>query len=373
MNQDTLYKRLYKLNTNGSTQVWEIHRNDNSYWSVTGKLNGKMIIGEPTLVTPKQKRTLDEQVVFRCDSQIKKKKDKKYVENIKDIHRADDDLAGYSAMLAHDYEKHGHKITFPCLAQAKLDGIRNLCTATGFYSRGRKKFTSCTHIWSELQTFFKDNPQARLDGEFYTHEYKDDFEQICSAVKKTAKKAKYEHLKLQLKVQYWLYDTPRIGDLTEKDKFSDRYRLLSETFKDYKYVKVLPTSIAFNKEQLIKLKEAWIEEGYEGIIIRNMAAPYEGKRSYNLLKWKDFIDEEFEIVGVNEGKGKLAEHAASFTCKMKDGKLFDAKLRGSFERLKYLYLYPEEVIGKMATVRYQNLTSEGLPRFPVMQAIRDYE
>ena len=85
----TIYKRMYKLNVNGSTQVWEIHHNDNSYWSISGKLNGKLIINAPTIVTPKQKRSLIEQVMFMCDSQINKKKDKKYVEDINDIHTAD--------------------------------------------------------------------------------------------------------------------------------------------------------------------------------------------------------------------------------------------------------------------------------------------
>lgn len=371
---DTLYKTLYKLNTNGTTQVWSIYHNANSYWSVSGKLSGKMIVNEPTLVTPKQKRTLEEQVVFYCESQVNKKKDKKYVEDVNDIHRADSDLVGFSAMLAHKYENQKSKINFPCIVQPKLDGIRCLTTSDGFFSRGRKEFTSCVHIKEELASFFERNPEARLDGEFYTHEYKEDFEKICKAVKKTAEKATPADIEFQKKVQYHVYDTPRIKLYTEVDKFVDRQRELAHTFKDYKYIKIVPTVIVQNEEEIITLKAKWIQEGYEGIMIRNMNSPYEGKRSYNLLKWKDFVDNEFIIVRVNEGNGKLVGHAGSFTFSLNGGsKTFDAKMIGSISRLKYYFEHQNECIGKLATIRYQNLSADGIPRFPVCRGIRDYE
>ena len=107
---------------------------------------------------------------------------------------------------------------------------------------------------------------------------------------------------------------------------------------------------------------------------RNVNMPYESKRSSNLLKLKDFQDFEQEIIAVNEGVGKLAGHAGSFTCKMKDGKTFNAKLKGSQKRLKEIFDNPNSVIGKMAIIRYQNLTLEGIPRFPVaLSVVRDYE
>ena len=373
-NENTLYKKLYKLNVNGSTQVWEIHHNNNSYWSVSGKLDGKMTISAPTMVEPKQTRTLTEQIIFICESQINKKKDRKYVENIQYIHRADDDLVGFSPQLAHKYDDQKEKIKFPCAAQRKYDGIRCLSTASGFYSRGRKKFTSCTHIWAELEQFFKTNPKARLDGEFYTHEYKEDFEKICKAVKKTSEKATPEDIESQKMVEYHVYDAPRISGLTEKDSFKSRQTALAKALSKFKYIKVVETIYDIKNESELKtLKEQWIQENYEGIMIRNINSSYEGKRSYNLLKWKDFLDKEFVIVGINEGAGKLAGHAGSFTFKMKNGKQFDAKLVGSIERLKYYFKNPKECIGKLATVRFQNYTSDGLPRFPVCKSIRDYE
>ena len=369
---NTLYKKLYKLNTNGSTQVWEIHYNTNSHWSVSGKLGGKMVVGSPTVVEPKQKRTLMEQVISECDSKIKKQRDKKYVDDVNDIHRADSDLVGYSAMLAHKYdEKQKSKITFPCAVQAKLDGTRCLSTIDGMHTRSRKRYSSCPHIQAELDDFFKENPDARLDGEFYTAEFKEDFELICKAVKKTAEKATPADIEFQKKIQYWVYDAPRIGDLTETDSFTKRQTVLAEKLKDYKYIKVVDTVYDVKDEaEIVSLKENYIQDGFEGAMIRNSESPYEGKRSYNLLKLKDFQDAEFEIVAVNEGKGNLAGCAGNFTVKMDDGKTFDAKLDGSVDRLRYLFNHQDECIGKMATVRFQNFSAYGIPRFPVMKAIR---
>lgn len=368
------YKTLYKLNTDGSTQVWSVHFDDKGYWSVASKLGGKEIVSAPTIVTPKGKRTLEEQILSEVESKIKKKMDKKYVENVDDIKKADGNLDGYTAMLAQSYAKHKHKIKFPCVAQPKLDGIRNNSTPDGMFSRGRKRFTSCPHIQAELNDFYAKHPEARLDGEFYTHTYKEDFEKICKAVKRTAEHSTPEDVKFQEKIEYWVYDSPRLNGFVESDTFKKRQTEVAKLLKDYKYIKVVPTVYDVKDEaELIALKEKWVEDGYEGAMARNEDSAYEEKRSYNLQKLKDFVDAEFKIIRVNEGNGKLLGHAGSFTFEMKDGKRFDAKLTGSTGRLKHLFMHQGLCIGVMGTVRYQNLSADGIPRFPVCVAVRDYE
>ncbi len=366
------HKTLYKLNTNGSTQVWSIYCNDTSYWSVASKLNGKEITNEPTMVKAKGKNTVAEQVIADVESKIRKKRDKKYVDDVKDIHKADENLIGYTAMLAHKYRDHGHKIVFPCVMQRKLNGIRCLSTKDGFFSRGRKQFSSCQHIQDELKPFFKKYPNARLDGELYTHEYKEEFEMICHSVKKTAEKATENDLELQKKMQYHVYDAPRLNGLKEEDPFIDRQKMIAQELKDLKYIVVVETLYnIINDEDVEEQKENWIkEEGYEGAIIRNTNMPYEYKRSYNLLKLKNFDDSEFEIIGIKEGIGNYSGCVGSFTLKMEGNEEFDAKLDGSRKRLKYLFEHQEEAMGKMATIKHEGFTAYGKPRNPVMTNIR---
>lgn len=106
---------------------------------------------------------------------------------------------------------------------------------------------------------------------------------------------------------------------------------------------------------------------------RNPTMPYEHKRSSGLLKVKDFKDEEFKIVDVEEGSGKLMGRVGAFYCELKDGRTFKAKPMGTLEHVKDLWKNRKSCLGKMATVKYQNLTPDGVPRFPVLKCIRDYE
>ena len=361
------------MNTNGSTQVWEIHHDKNSHWTVSGQLEGKKITNAHTMVTPKVNRTMEEQILLEVSAKVKKKEKKKYVKNLKDIHSAEDNLPGYTCMLAKNYKDHKSKVEFPCLVQPKLDGVRCLATKDGMFSRSRNQFSSCPHIQKELDEYFSNNPNDRLDGEFYTHRYKDDFEKIVSAVRKTGPKSTKQDYTNQEIIEYWVYDSPRIDGFIETNTFLDRYGKLFDSIKDYKYINLLKADLAHNEAELIEFKEGYIQEGFEGIIIRNLDSKYEAKRSTGLLKLKDFEDEEFTILKVNEGKGKLRGKVGDFTFDLGNGKTVKAKKTGSLESLKYLYEHPEECIGKKGTIRFQGRTPAGSLRFPVCVAIRDYE
>jgi ATP-dependent DNA ligase len=108
-------------------------------------------------------------------------------------------------------------------------------------------------------------------------------------------------------------------------------------------------------------------DGYEGQMIRVLDSEYENKRSKHLLKHKSFIDAEFEIRGVVEGKGKLTGKIGKLVF---DG--FDSAVNGDHEYLEMLFKQGD-LIGKKATVKYFELTTDGIPRFPKVIAIRDFE
>ena len=99
---------------------------------------------------------------------------------------------------------------------------------------------------------------------------------------------------------------------------------------------------------------------------------YENKRSSHLLKIKTFQSDEFEIVDLEDGRGKM-EGAAIMVCKSAKGDEFRCKMAGSIDRLKELFADKDALIGKKLTVKFQNTTDRGVPRFPVGVAIRDYE
>ena len=374
----TLHRRLYKETSIGQTQMWEIHKADDnmSYWTVSGKLNGKMIISAPTAVIPKVNRTAFEQVLLQMDSKVSVQKRRKYVEDMKDIGQAADDaLPGYSAMLAKKFADEAHKVVYPCVAQPKLDGVRCLATKDGFFSRGRKPIEACAHIREQLALFFDQFPEARLDGELYSHELKADFEKIIMAVRKSAHRATDEDIQAQKQIKYVIYDVPRIEELDESDPFEERLARFTHIFghlSGLQSVEVLKTSLSIpSEEELMDVHLRFIKQGYEGTMVRASGMPYEGKRTSNLLKLKSFDEQEYLVIGVNEGKGGLVGHAGAFILQTPDGASFRGKLEGSFERLKYIWEHPDEVIGKAATVRFQGLTNKSsVPRFPVVKCVR---
>jgi DNA ligase-1 len=110
----------------------------------------------------------------------------------------------------------------------------------------------------------------------------------------------------------------------------------------------------------------YLEMGYEGQMLRVPDSLYEGKRSKNLIKHKEFEDDEFEIVSIEEGKGNWAGAAKRIEIRLKDGTTQFAGVRGSFDFLKDL-LYNDHGYTSV-TVRYQNKTDDGKLRFPVVVA-----
>ena len=98
-------------------------------------------------------------------------------------------------------------------------------------------------------------------------------------------------------------------------------------------------------------------------MIRNNT-PYENKRSKNLLKRKEFITEEFDVINVLEGAGTWAGYAKHFELKLGDGRTFKSGVRGTQEILKELLEQKEPPT--WVTVRYFEKTPDGIPRFPVV-------
>jgi hypothetical protein len=127
------------------------------------------------------------------------------------------------------------------------------------------------------------------------------------------------------------------------------------------------------QEHVPMIHKKHIEEGHEGTMIRDKDSVYEvGQRSNYLLKFKDFQTEEYEIIGANTGQGRDA-NAVVWICKTKDGQQFTARPEGTIAQRENDYKNHEKFIGKMLTVRFQNLTALGVPRFPVGVTVRDYE
>jgi DNA ligase-1 len=127
------------------------------------------------------------------------------------------------------------------------------------------------------------------------------------------------------------------------------------------------------KEDLPLVHKQYMDAGYEGTMIREASSVYEiGKRSNCLLKLKDFKTDEYKVIGMRECAGKDVG-TPIWVCTTENGQEFTVRPEGTQEKRRDMFKNGDMYIGKMLTVKYQNLTDLGVPRFPVGIAFRDYE
>mgnify|MGYP000170633230 CR=1 FL=1 len=148
-------------------------------------------------------------------------------------------------------------------------------------------------------------------------------------------------------------------------EFTNRVKQAYWTNNDY--VKIVKTDYCESQDQLDALYSEYMEQGYEGQMVRNDAT-YDNKRSKNLLKRKEFKTEEFDVIQVLEGKGNWSGYAKRFVLRDKEGKDFGSGVRGQQAQLKELWemLNTAKGMPNWATCRYFDLTPDGVPRFPVI-------
>ena len=376
INGTNTFPTLYSLNSDGSVQEWTISVRDATIHKTYGRVGGSLMKTSDTIREGKNigranETTPHEQAFAEAQSAWEKKQKSGYNENVNHakagkvsaVHIA----GGIEPMLAQKWRDHSAKIQFPAFMQPKLDGIRCIamlrngkCT---LWTRTRKPIKSMPHIVAELEAIFA-KKNIVLDGELYNHAYKDKFEQIVSLVRPDAPKVGHEV------VQYYVYDVVGTGA-----SFAVRSEKLAKEYLhrrlNLKHIVVVET-IEVGEDDVTECFTAWRKQGYEGAMIRNAASLYENKRSYGLQKIKEFDDAEFEIVGVESGRGRMSE-CAIFVCETKKGEEFRCKMEGSLDALKDILKFPKKIVGKKLTVRYQGITNGGVPRFPIGVSVRDYE
>lgn len=361
---------LYKVATTGAVQQWTIQVEGNKYRTVAGQVNGKLTTSEWTVCKAKNmgqanETTPEEQAVKEAKAKSQKKMDSGYVESIKDAGRP----KYFEPMLAEKWDDYEMDVVYPLAIQPKLDGMRCVISKDGMFSRNGKPIVSAPHIFDSLKSFFKKNPNIVLDGELYNHKLKYNFNKIISLVKKT-KPTQEDLAESEKLIEYHCYDVFNYDSVDAN--FVARSNFI-ENSELGRYVVKVKTKVVSDRIKLDECYADFVESGYEGGIIRVMNAKYENKRTKNLLKRKDFVDEEYKILDVVEGEGDRTGTAGYMVFKTKDGKQFKSNIKGNWEYLTELLKDRKKLIGEMATIKYFNLTPDGIPRFPHVIAIRNYD
>ena len=394
---------LYKRDSKGKIRQWrgwvEQGQNNRYFMYVeTGLLNGNKVKNKPKIYWQgKQNRDAKGQAIFELESKFNKKQDEGYFESMQDAQT----ILVVRPMLALDFNKRGHDISYPAIGQRKFDGVRCLASinpdgSVSMKSRKGKEFPHMEHLRKQISSLKGVPDGAFLDGELYSDTLT--FQEVVGLVRReTLRPAREEKVpvipfqfdvngdliyakipvrsdeELLKEVSFRLYDMldPKYRQAGFQKRYDDLKRILGS--KPPKNL-ILTENFVINDPSEVKtLHDQFVNEGYEGIMIRNKAGEYGiNKRSKNLQKFKEFFDQEYEIVGYEEGTGNDAG-TVIWICMTENGDIFKTRPRGSREERAKYFKNGDAYIGATLTVRYFELTDDGVPRFPVGIAIRNYE
>lgn len=297
-----------------------------------------------------------------------------YKQQLEPSEENDDSMIIYP-MLAQTYDpdttkKKKKTIEYPCFVQPKLDGLRCLM----YFDSSLKKvvsqsrtgalFTTVDHITSEFMPFLYMNPSLVVDGELYTTDYP--FEQLAGLIKK--KKLSDQDSQLLEKVKYHVYD---LFDRTSPNlPYQTRLERIETSFPISQHDCVVQTKEVSSVDEFQKWFSRFVQDGYEGLILRNKKGVYECNfRSHDLQKYKEFEEDEFVITGFKEAEGRDTG-TVIWECITPNGINFSVRPKGSIEQRKEWFENGSTFVGQKLTVIYQNLTEDKVPRFPVGKAIR---
>jgi len=293
---------------------------------------------------------------------------------------------GYENVFVDQFKIYSKKndILFPCYVQPKLDGFRCMTSnkkAPVMKSRAGLEFKRIPHLIEEAKKFLEvadglGHGSIYIDGELYTD--KIPFEELSGCIRMEDESDPEKEAKLKL-IEYHIYDL-YCADNPEMD-YEDRKKLLDSIFKKKKFshLKNVETDNCKNKEDVEDFHSSFIEKGYEGCMLRNKLGAYLLRyRSNDLLKYKKFEDGEFEVCGYEEAKGEDVG-TIIWECfyVSSDGKKekFKVRPKGSREFRRELFenakkSFKKMYLGKLLTVRFQEISKDGCPRFPVGIGIR---
>jgi ATP-dependent DNA ligase len=348
----------------------------------------------------KASRTLTEQVKLEFNSHLKKYQDKGYkiLPNTIDINDSKavskfvkeqmaDGITDSHGFRKHMLAKQADKVATSVFdklpywyASRKIDGVRasfylkdgHIVTA----SRGGNSYDYSTHHFTdnpEFIKFFENHPDIVLDGELYKHGKS--LQQISGAARMEVNAVDCDWL------EYYIYDVMD-GSKTFKERLEVLDTITEELHlgfdpnrewnKGELQIQMVPQEKVTGWLNIQKLHDKYVEEGFEGVVIRDPSKVYNfGGRTNAMIKVKHYKDDEFLIIDYKEGLRPIED--MTFVCQTEEGVQFEAKPMGSREVKQDYFNNMDSIIGKMATVKYFYLSDEGCPLQPVLKCIRDYE
>lgn len=374
------FPKLYQTSSTNKVKEWSISVEKDtitiSHGYIDGKKQEEKIKVSPKNIGRSNETTPFEQACIEANSKWNKKRDKGY---LKKGEEADNSIL--LPMLAYNFKDRKHDLEYPVFTQPKLNGVRCVVHPDLKYqSRLGKFWDSLGHLNKDLGRIM-DVVGTPLDGEAYIHGL--DLQDIGALIKKERLDDDEISGYTTEDLEYWLFDT------IDEDNFQPRYSCLwgamaqLKAEKDMKTVPglkllrlgkvvLVPVTVANDEEEFNKIHKDNVKFGFEGTMGRNNVPYVKIHRTKHLQKRKEFLDAEFVITGGKEATGR-DKGTAVFRLKTKKGLEFECRPIGTLAKRRKYWKQLKKLVGKKATVRFQEWTKDKIPFHGRVVAIRDYE
>lgn len=294
----------------------------------------------------------------------------------------------FTCMLAHDSANHEKKMVGKKLLDTKLDGVRVITIynadndTVGMYSRNGKELHNFGHIADEvLNTLASQFSESMvLDGEVVSETFQDLMKQVHRKSNVNATDAKLALFDI-LTLKEFQKGQSVLGCKDRHHKLVQLGNTLKEDSSIFVLEKVLVDLDTEQGQKMYKeLNKKAVDNGYEGIMIKDINAPYECKRSHAMLKAKPFIEVSLEVVATEEGTGRNEGLLGALICEGNDdGKDIKVNVGSGLtdaQRSEF-WTNKDKLIGMIAEVRAdaitQNQDGSYSLRFPRFLRFRGFE
>jgi DNA ligase 1 len=229
----------------------------------------------------------------------------------------------------------------------KLDGVRA-------YWDGRQFLSRNNNIFYAPDWFAEGLPPHPLDGELWVARKKFDF--TSGLVRQQSKSNDWKQ------VRYVIFDAPDVNG-----PFEERLQFLTDGIRSWKaaYASVHEHIVCTGVDHLVSELERITHLGGEGLMLRKPGSAYERTRSITLLKVKTFLDAEAVVIGYEAGAGRHKGRVGALVARFGNGKEFKVGTG-----LKDKQRESPPAVGSIINVKYQELTKDGIPRFPVYIGVK---
>jgi DNA ligase-1 len=237
----------------------------------------------------------------------------------------------FTCQLAQDSTDRPAKMKGIKRLEVKLDGVRVLAVVQGasvtLYSRNGKVFENFPQIAETIL----DNRRAFQYGRGTGGQFVLDGEIVGESFQALMKQAQRKTNAKTKDMVYHIFDIIPLDALKEghcniqqhkRIEWIESARSVLDTTDCLRIMPGMNVDLdtAEGHDVMQRFAQASVEQGYEGIMIKNLDAPYECKRSDFWMKWKPTITVDLNIVGFEEGTGRNAGRLGAIICEGKDNK-----------------------------------------------------